>query len=247
MIPATNTWADLFGLILRDSGVTGVGQEAQAQDVTDLQARVWMLIQQWKRRRWLVYHLVDLFIVCDGSESYTIGKACQIDTVRPDMIEAAYARQITQPAAQRIDFPMRIIPSREDYSLIAQKRLQGGPSYYLFYDSGYPEGRLYPYPLMNSQYELHILMKADLDSPGKLSDTILLPPEYMLAIYWCGQQLARSGAGLPPKKEVDGGAKAALNTLRHSNFQISTLTLPGGLGRGGSYNPWSDTVGPSYR
>lgn len=246
-LPLTTTWAELINLCLRDSGAFGVGQEALAQDVTDLQTRLYWLLAQWKRKRWVVYHLVDLSVNCDGSQFYTIGPGGDIDTLRPDKIEAAYVRQITQPEGQRIDFPVRLIPSMEDYSLIAQKMLRGGPSYALFYDSGYPLGKLYPYPLNNQQFQLHVLIKDNLDQPGSLTDTILLPPEYHYALYTWGMKLARMAYRLPADPEINGQAKAALNTLRTANFQISTLNMPASVqSSGNGYNMFSDTFGPVY-
>jgi hypothetical protein len=149
------TWISMINLILRDSGVLGVGQTAQAQDITDQKSRLNMMLDEWKRNRWLVYCLLDLSVECDGSLYYEIGDGATIDYPRPDEIDAAFARQITAAQPNQPDFPLRIIKSYEEYSQIALKQLSAGPSWALFYESDYPTGKLYPYPLMSDQYERH--------------------------------------------------------------------------------------------
>lgn len=248
------TWADLIDIVFRDSGVLGVGQTLQAQDTADAVRRFNMMLGQWKRRRWLVYHLVDHSILMDGSLNYTIGAGGDINAARPDKIESAFVRQIVQSQPNQVDYPLRLIQSYEEYSRISLKNLQAGPGYFLFYDSGYPLGTLYPWPIMGGgagggPYELHIQVKSELDSVGNPADTVVLPPEYEQAIYACQLQATRSAYRLPPDPYIDKLAKSSLETLRSSNFQVPTLSMPRPLsGRNGSaYDIFSDRFGPTGR
>ncbi len=241
------TWQATFDLVFRDSGVYGTGQTPSAQDALDMQARTNMMLNQWKRRRWLVYHLVDHSVVCNGSLSYTIGTGGVFNTPRPDQIDAAFARQVTQTVPNQPDYPLRIIPSYEEYSRIALKRLQAGPAWALFYDSGWPLGNLFPYPLMNSQYELHVIIKSPLDSVVDIADEIVLPPEYEEAIYTSLVNLTRAAYQLAPKPWWIGKEKAAMETLRGANFQIPPLQMPSAVRGYGGYNIFSDTWGPGNR
>lgn len=239
-----STWGDLIALWMRDAGVLGVGQALQAQDTADAIRRCNMMLAQWKRRRWLVYHLVDLSAVMDGSLFYTFGTGGTFNYPRTDQIESAFVRQLTQAQPNQPDFPLRLIHSMEEYSRIALKNLAAGPSWALFYDSGYPLGKLYPYPLSSSQYELHVQVKAELDSIANAADTIVLPPEYELAIYASQMKMTRSAYRLAADKTIDDLAKSALETLRSSNFQIPTLNMPAGVQGRGAYNIWNDQSGP---
>lgn len=241
------TWISMINLILRDSGVLGVGQTAQSQDVSDQKMRLNMMLDEWKRNRWLVYCLVDLSTPCDGSLFYEIGIGATINYPRPDEIDAAFARQTTAAQPNRPDFPLRIIKSYEEYSQIALKRLNAGPSWALFYDSGYPIGKIYPYPLMSDQYELHVLVKKELDNITNTADDIILPPEYHMALYSNGIQLIRAAYGLPPKPFIDRQAKTSLQTLRAANYQVGTLNMPAAVRGVGAYNIWNDSWGPSNR
>lgn len=238
------TWGELINLVFRDSGVLGVGQTLQAQDTLDAKRRINMMLNQWKRRRWLVYHLVDYSVPMDGSRSYTFGIGGDINAPRTDAIESAFVRQVSQSQPNQPDYPLRLIQSYEDYSQITMKGLAAGPSWALFYDSGYPLGTLYPWPLANSQYELHVQVKSELTSVGDIADDINLPPEYELAIYACQMQATRSAYRLPPDAGIDKQAKAALETLRSSNFQIGTLQMPRAVMGRGAYDINSDQFGP---
>lgn len=241
------TWDELYLMVLRNSGVYGTGQNMTAVDGENMREICNMLIQQWQVRRWLVYHLVETTVTCDGSEFYTIGTGGDFNIPRPDQIDFAFARQVTQAAPNQPDFPLRIIHSYEEYSQITLKGLNAGPSWSVFYDSGYPLGKLYPWPLMNDQYELHIGTKARLDQAGAGSESIDLPPEYHYALYYSLQAEARSAYRLKPDPYILGKAKAALGTLRAANTQIGVLRLPQAVVGRGAYNIANDSWSPSNR
>ncbi len=158
----------------------------------------------------------------------------------PDRIEAAYIRQVVPTNPTPIDWPLRLISSYEDYSKIAIKTLTAAPSEYLFYDSGFPLGKLYPWPIPNYQYELHILTKAVLQRFNSVDDFVLLPPEYEEAIYLNLMVRLRMAYRMKPDAMMVGLAKAALNTIRRGNTQISVLKMPGPITRGPAYNIASD-------
>lgn len=240
------TWGAMFALVLRDSGVAAQGQTPNAQMANDAKTRVNMMLAQWMRRRWLTYHLKDTSCVCDGSQSYGVGPGEPLNIPRIDSIEAAFVRQLVNPSPTgQVDYPLEIISSMEDYSTIALKQMVAGPAVYLFFDSGYPTGLAYPYPLLpgNSQWELHIITKAPMDTAVVLTDDILLPEEYLLAIYASSVNMTRAAFQLPADPAFVGMAKAALETLRTSNFQISELRMPAALMpvAGSGYSIWSDS------
>lgn len=246
----TQTWGSLFSLVLRDSGVAAQGQTPNAQMANDAKTRCSMMLASWIRRRWLVYHLVETSAVCDGSLFYEVGPGMAFDIPRIDSIEAAFVRQLTVAAPNgRVDYPLTLIESYEDYSTISLKEMQAGPAYWLFFDSGFPTGKLYPYPLMNSNYSLHILTKSPMTTVTLLTDDILLPGEYELAIYASSINMTRAAFQLPADPTFVGMAKAALETIRTSNFQIRELAMPGSLMPlgGSNYNIFSDSFGRGSR
>lgn len=247
------TWAQLINLIFRDSGVLGVGQTLQAEDTSDAVMRLNMMLSQWKRRRWLVYHLVSYSLPMDGSLFYTIGASGDLDVARPNSIESAFMRQAVQSQPNQVDYPLQLIQSYEEYSAITLKNMQAGPSWRLFYDSDWPLGKLYPWPLAGGSaggsgpFELHIQVKSELTSVTSVGAEVDLPPEYWQAIYFTQMGQTRAAYRMPPDAYITGQAKASLETLRTANLQIPTLNMPRPLRGRGGYNIFSDSWGPSGR
>lgn len=245
-----STWADLIALIFRDSGVLGVGQTLQAQDTTDAAKRLEMMLAQWARQRWLVFNLVDRAHTMNGSLFYTIGTGGDLNFPRPNAIESAFMRQQVSSVPNQVDYPLRIVDSYEEYSRLTLKNMQAGPSWLLFYDSGWPLGKLYPWPVAGGSsggsgpFELHIQVKNEMPSVANLAAEILLPPEYEQAIYAEQMKRTRSAYRLPPDRDINMLAKNSLAVLRSSNFQVPTLNMPRALRGGGGYNIWSDSFGP---
>lgn len=234
---------DLINLALEDSGAFNAQRPPSYQDTLDALWRINMTIGQWNRRRWLVYHLVESVHRCDGSLSYTVGPGQDFDIPRPDRIEAAFIRQLVPNNPSPVDWSLRPIQSYEEYSQITLKNLSAAPSEAFFYDSGYPVGQVYPWPLANNQYELHILVKVALSQFANMEDVVNLPPEYEQAIYSQIKVQARSAYGLPADPEMIGEAKATLATIRKANFQLGRMTLPDSLQQGRAYNVYSDQGG----
>lgn len=236
------TVADLIALALTDAGIVGLGQTASAEDTNNAFKRLNWMVSQWARKRWLVYHLIDVVKTSTGATSYTVGTGGDFNTTRPDRLESAFARQVLPSVSQQIDYPMEIIQSREDYNLIALKTLGTWPSM-VFYDSDYPLGNVYFWPVPASgQFDLHITVKQPLAQFAALTDTINFPPEYEGAIYHNLIVRLRSAYQLPLDPVQVGLAKDSLNVLRESNAQIATLRMPNAvLNRGRFYNVYSDS------
>lgn len=236
---------DLITLVLRDSGVVGTGQIPLAQDINDMFTRLNMMLAQWQRKRWLIWHLIDVAIPSTGAQSYSIGPGGDVEMlVRPDRIESAFFRQIINATPpNQIDYYLEILESREDYNKIALKQLSSF-GMYVFYDSGFPLGHIYCWPIPQANiYEIHVSLKELLNAFTSLTQTIILPPEYEAAIVYCLMQRARIAYRLPQDKGIDGLARDALNTLRKANTQIPRLQMPTGLVRpSGYYNVYSDQI-----
>ena len=82
----------LIRLMLRDAGVSGVGQAPRAEDNNDVLTTLNMMLDEWATKRWLVYHLVDVSVPVTGAISYTIGAGGDFNTTRPDQVQAAFFR-----------------------------------------------------------------------------------------------------------------------------------------------------------
>lgn len=235
------TPSDIIRMALKQAGVLGVGQTATAEDMADAFLQLKWMLAQWQRKRWLVYTLVEMSKVSTGAQSYTIGQFCDFDiTQRPDKIESAFARQITQSQPSQIDYPLSVLTSREDYNLIGLKQLTSFPAF-VFYDNAWPIGNIYVWPIPNAAiYEIHINVKVELPELTALNQDLNLPPEYMAAIYYNLALRLIAAYKLPADTVTAALADEALNVLREANAQIAALQMPPGIVASGTYNPYSD-------
>ena len=233
----------LINLALKKIGVLAAGQTPLADDITDAFAELNLMLAEWNSQRWLVYHLITQSIASTGAQSYTIGPGADINVpLRPNNIESAFFRQnnITPLSP---DYPLQIVAAREDYNRLRLKSLTAFPQY-LFYDSDWPVGTLYPWPLMmGGLYTLFISYKDTLDSIQSTDMQINLPPQYYAAILYNLAARLRPSYQLPMDQTVAALAAASLNVVRGQNAQIRTLRMPGTLTHGGVYNPYTDQAG----
>lgn len=236
-----NTFQDMITLALKNAGVIGQGQQAGAEDANTACSMMNDMIAQWQQRRYLVYHLVEQNVVCNGAQSYSIGPGGDISVAqRPAAINAAFARQTITATPNQIDYPIRILPSREDYSRVAMKSLQSFPQW-CWYDAATPLGLLYVYPVMTNQFTLFVNFREQLQTAVALTDVITLPAEYREAIMLNLAIRLCAAYGMPVHPALAPLAKAALETMRTINAQVPTMRLPRVLRGGGSrYNIYSD-------
>lgn len=230
---------DLIKLALKMTGTVGVGQTPLSEDMNDAFAVLNMMLGQWNRRRWLVYHLVELTKVSTGALSYSVGPAGAFDTPRLVGIEAAFIRLLNNASPNQVDFQLQILTSYEDYAAIPIKSQAGFPQI-AFLDTGVPFGTLYVWPVPASGlYEIHLVVRAALAGFDKISDDVDLPNEYQEAILYNLAARLRPAYALPPDPSITALALSSLNTIRVSNVQIPLLEMPDNLVRPGIFNIYS--------
>lgn len=242
------TVLDLINMALLDSGIIGVGQVANAEDVNNAYTRLQWMIQQWQRKRYLTFHLLNLPLTSTGASSYTVGPGgdFQIGT-RPDRLESGcFFRQLVQSSPNQIDYPLELLESYEDYNRIALKQLQTFPAY-VYYDPAYPLGKVYFWPIPQPGiYQMNLLVKCtliDIVSGGVATvlDAVL-PNEYFQAIYVSLAEILRTAYRLPVDPILSGRAKDSREVIRNASAQLARLRMPDDLIRPGVYNPYSDQI-----
>ena len=249
MTIATTTARDLCISALRKAGITGVGQAPAAEDINDAFTDMNDMLAQWQRQRWLIWCLNDTAWVADGisggqAQPVTVGPGQQFNIPRPDRIEGAYFRQLTNVGAGlTVDFPLDLLEDYTDYAeRVALKGLVSFPTF-ACYRPNFPIGNLFIYPIPSDNlYEIHILTKAVLAAFANLSSQVILPPEYNAAIKWNLTVRLRASYDLPNQPAIIKLAKEALNIIRGANTQIGRLQIPQELVRPGLYNVFSDQV-----
>ena len=173
------TALDLMKLALKDLGALGIGQTISADDTKDALDTLNQMLGQWQGERLSIFHEIEVVKAATGALSYTIGPGGDFSTPRPTDIKAAFVRLNT--GSLPVDYPIRIIRSREEYSRLSVKALTTIPDS-LFYDSAYPLGTLLWYPVPPAPYEMHIVVLDTLPQFATATAAISLPPEYLAAI-----------------------------------------------------------------
>lgn len=236
------TVGDVINQALKKTGILGVGQSALAEDSNDAFYDLQDMLSQWQRKRWLTWNLIDTSIVSTGAVSYTIGTGENFNIARPDRVEAAFFRQIINTAPNQVDYPLEIIQARETYNRIALKSLVSWPEY-LFYDSSYPVGNVYVWPIPQaSLFEIHLTLKVQFSTISNLSTDIVMPPEYIPAIKWNLALRLRESYQLPPSVVLTKLAQESLDVIRGANVQVPLLQCDRRLIRPGLYSVYSDQI-----
>jgi hypothetical protein len=244
------TTLDIINLALLDAGVIGQGQTASAEDTNNAYTRMQWMIQQWQRKRYLVFHLLNINVTSTGQTTpYTIGPGGQFQIgTRPDKLEnGCFFRQLVQSSPNQVDYPLELLESFEDYNTITLKKLTTFPGY-IFLDPSYPLGSLYVWPVPQAGiYSINVLVKAtliDIITANALTTVLdaTLPNEYFKAIYESLAEILRSAYRLPPDPALTGRAKESREVLRDASAAIARLRMPADLIRPGTYNVYSDQI-----
>lgn len=241
------TGNELIRLALKQIGVVGIGQTPNVEDVTDAQSILNMMLGTWNAQRWMVYVLNTQTIdSVNGQQIYTIGATGDfVVPVAPTMLDSVYCTMPPTGSLTPVDFPLRLLKAREDYNLLALKQLVTWPAY-AYYETTYPTGNLYIYPVVQGGFKIHISYKAQLTKVANLADEMIFPDQYFDAIYWnlCTRLIPMYR--LPPDPSITAHAENALQTIRSNNFQIPLAKVDSQLAAGypGNYNIYSDGYTP---
>lgn len=252
------TPTDLIKLALKAARVLGQGQNATQQQLEDVLALLNMMMGQWARKRWLIFHLLELQVTGTGASTYTLGPGGDVmmagnvrwdesgiawdPNFRTNRIESAYVR-LNSGAAQQVDLPVAVVRAAEEWALIPAKNVAAGFPQAVFLDTGYPMATLHVWPALSSAYELHLLILNPLVRFSSLNTDINLPDEYQEALVYNLARRIRSWYGVAPDAEINLRSVSALQTVRNANLQLAHLSLPSAiLPRGlGGYNVYTDT------
>jgi hypothetical protein len=240
-VPLT-TPTEICRIALKAGAILGVGQSPLAEDLSDAFDILNGMIAQWNRRRWLVYHLIDVVAQATGQQSYTVGPGGDFDTPRIDRLESAFFRQTTANPFD-VDFILEILESREDYNQIRLKSLNSTLPRWIWMDTGWPLGTVFPWPIpMAGLGEIHLSLKATLGPFTSYTQSINVPPEYVEALW------TNLAVRLGPIYQYDVRpdlarlAAASLATVRGANVQIPRLRMPRFLANRSRYDAWSDST-----
>lgn len=226
-----NTTGDLLITVLKASGILGIGQNAQPDDLSTGLDLLRALIAQWQKKRWLVFVEQTVSVAAStGAMTYSIGPGCDFDVAgRPDHISRAFIRIIPGVPPNLVDIPIEVLDSREDYAGISVKALETMPAT-VYYESGYPTGEVFFWPVPPANmYGLYLVIKVPLPTYVSTADPLNVPDEYIDALIWTMCVRMQMAYGLQARPDHVAAAAIAMNTLRQANAQIPQLAVPAPL------------------
>lgn len=239
---------------MREAGVLGVGQTLLPEDTNDGFIYLKRMVAQFQRRRWLVPSLIDIATFGNGLISNPIGNGQFWNIPRPDKIQGGYIVQQTGGTTP-ISLPLYPIYSYEDYIQIAVKNLNSLPDHF-FYDGAFPVGNVFIWPIPSNQYEIHLLVKAQLGlsttiNAGNISNA---GQAYTNGFYAAvplvpqtpgdpAQQFQSYGTGAIADITVAGG-KVTIATIDNGgeDFKVNDLLTTINTNIGGTGNGFTFTV-----
>lgn len=231
------------------AGVTGAGQNLSQFDLNQGLRRLNGMLGLWGTRRWLIWDLVEIGFTSDGRVTpYSVGPGGDYSIARrPDRIEFAFLRQLTQNQGLPVDTPLKVWEAREQYDLnVLKKNFVSYPAG-IFLDTSWPLGQMFVFPWPNAiQYQIFIAMKNVF--PVFTAATLMsqIPDFYVEGFKRNLARIVRQayGKGTKPDPELNNMAKESLNTIKNANLQVPELRMPLGMpGTGGTYNIFSDDNG----
>ena len=164
-----STARDFITLAMKEAGVLGVGQTLLDEDINDGLTLLNRMLSLWQKKRWLVPNLMEVVANGNGNKSNLIGPGQYYNSARPDKIQAGYFVQLNSGGSSPVSYPLTPIFSYEDYSRIALKELATWPKYF-FYDGKFPYGNVYIWPIPDSTYEIHLIVKGPIGFTIQLKD-----------------------------------------------------------------------------
>lgn len=172
------TAADLIETAAIKLGAIATGEALTADEATDSLAVLNSMLDFWAIDKLLVYQIVqNSYSWTSGQASRTIGSGGNFNATRPIKIEDGSFFRLNN-----IDSPVTILRDRLSYDSLASKSDQSTFPEVLFYDTVYPLGVLYAYPVPSQTITLYLNSWQTLQSFTGLTTSLSLPPGYQWTI-----------------------------------------------------------------
>lgn len=131
------------------------------------------LLESWSNENLMSYATLQRsHTLSANTQSYTIGSGGTISTTRPLDITQAFVRD-----SNNNDFQLTIIP-RDQWNTIGDKTVTSQIPEYLFYDSTYPLGVIYLFPIPTETYTLFYDSVLNQVTASTGTTSISMPPGY---------------------------------------------------------------------
>ena len=182
---------DIITRAMKSLGTLGRNEVPSAQEATDGLTAFNALLESWSNEKLMSYVTLERsFPLVVGTQSYTIGSGGVINTQRPTDITQAFIRD-----ANNLDYGMRIVP-RDVWNGIGNKNITSQIPQTLFYESSYPLGTIYIFPIPLLNYTCYYDSTTQQVTFSDLTTAMSMPPGYERCFVMC-LALELMAAGYP--------------------------------------------------
>lgn len=217
----TVTAAEIIAAALRKIGVLRAGGAATSDQSTAGMQALNLMAQAWRSKGLKTWARTSQTITLTAAKaSYTIGPGGDVDIPRPLRVLGAYLRY------DGTDVPVRVI-AKQEYDALADKDAAGTTNQ-VFYDSQFPLGVLYPWPIVASTgYTLTLDLLKRIEDFNATTDTPDFPVDwYEALVYGLAMRIAPE-YGKPVSKDITAMALQALAVAESSDFEaVSVYFVP---------------------
>lgn len=214
----STTAGNIISAALQEIGVLAAGQTTSAEDADFCFQALNLLAEAWLTEPNYAYttNIVSATITA-GTQSATIGPGMTFDTARPVRLrDGCFVRFGT------LDFPLDQI-NQDEYNDLALKSLNGPWPKKIYYDQGFPTGRVYFYP--TGACTVNLVVEVQVASFSSLSSSITLPPGYERAFKFTLAEEVASAYVRPVSPLTSRNAHAARRNIKKANFDVPQLTF----------------------
>ncbi|MRT30815.1 hypothetical protein [Herbaspirillum sp. CAH-3] len=222
----------IIELALRDINTVGEDEQLSPSIISDALDTLNQMIAQWTTEKQYVYAQKVVMFSANGSGSYTIGPGGTIDIALPAKIDAASWRD------GLVDFPLQVVDSLEEWERIGVKTLSGVPLG-VFFQRLYPVGNLLVWPQAQSG-QIRLVTRVGLDGYTSLTNDMMIPPEYQLAVRYSLAELMSMSLGVPISPDILRQAANARRVMKRQNTTVLKLDMPPGVPYRRIYKIYSD-------
>lgn len=174
------TALDIIQGALRKIGVYTVGETLAAEDASTGMDQLNALLDIWSNEHLAVYNNVENVLTLQaGKATYAVGTGGDFNIQRPLRITAAYTR--LTPTGSSVDYPCTEVDFGR-YANIGLKSQPGPWPKVMYYDSSYPQANLTFWPVPSQNAEFHLWADMVFASFVNLTDSVQMPPGYVLGL-----------------------------------------------------------------
>lgn len=207
------TARDLIKGSLRLLGVIASGETPTAAEQADALSSLNSMIESWSNDGFLIFEEKrEEFTLSISTQDYSIGSGATFDTVRPQTIMNAGAKE----SATDVEVPIRVF-NQDEWARIAVKGARSTLPLGIYYNPTYPNGTISVWPIPTLASKLVLYSLKPLTGFPTIDTTVTLPPGYERMLrYNLAVEIAPE-YGRPVSPEIAAIASESMALIKRAN------------------------------